>query len=119
MCRKGRLTNTERTEKGALKGRVYVQYLAAMEWVTVAALLAALLGGQVALVMSEWWLAEWASSPPAEQRSELRRWLGVYTAIVACARFLSSGIRSFLGFFWILLCAKNGLKFRVCMLQRW
>ena len=84
-CRKGQLTTAEHREKGALKGRVWFQYVAAMGGGKVAVMTAALMAGQIAWIMSEWWLARWSSSAPEEQQSDLARWLGWYCAIVAGA----------------------------------
>jgi hypothetical protein len=84
VFRKGRLTTAEHSEKGALKGGVYLQYFAAMGFVKVALLVAALFGGQVAWIMSEWWLAKWASSSPEAQQRDMGTWIGVYAGIVAC-----------------------------------
>lgn len=83
--RKGQLTTAEHRERGALKSSVYFQYIAAMGGGEVAVMTAALLAGQAAWIMSEWWLAQWSGSSPTEQQSNLAWWLGWYCALVAGA----------------------------------
>jgi hypothetical protein len=77
---------------------VYLQYLAGMGVVKIVLLTLALVGSQVAWIVSEWWLAQWASASSEEQRRDVRMWLGVYGGIVACTTsFACFGF--FLGYF--------------------
>lgn len=52
--------------------------------VRVAVVGLALIGGQSAWIMSDWWLALWSQASPERQSSEMPRWLGVYGGLVAC-----------------------------------
>lgn len=83
VCREGKLTIEEHRETGSLKRGVLLQYFSAIGIWKCLALLAALTGGQAALVTSEWWLTTWAQSSPDSQSEDIGKWIVVYSALVA------------------------------------
>lgn len=76
---------TERPSSHAVRAVHDVRAVQAVGVLRVIVVGVALVAGQTAWIMSDWWLARWSQASPDEQSSDMHKWLGVYGALVACA----------------------------------
>ena len=57
-----KLTEEEHREHGTVASKVYGSYFKALGVLPITIVLLALAAGQIAWIMSEWWLAQWAAA---------------------------------------------------------
>lgn len=78
----GSLMTTEEKSEGAVKAAMYLRYFRAAGYVAliITVLLLAYTLGQVAQLVSQWWLSFW-SSDPAYSRYPMGMYMGVYVAV--------------------------------------
>eukprot|EP00892_Ulva_mutabilis_P006809 jgi/Ulvmu1/44/UM001_0047.1 len=111
--KKGTLTQDEHREKGSVKRNVFLRYFQAVGVARVTVVGLALVGGQTAWIMSDWWLAQWSQASPERQSSDMSRWLGVYGALVACVVLLSL----FRNLFWFASALAASSEINLTMLR--
>eukprot|EP00887_Chlorella_sp_A99_P004200 scaffold15.g4200.t1 len=91
----GRLVVGEDRAVGSVSGSVYAQYCAHCGWWAVALIAVGLLGGQAALLYSQFWLSMWSSQDPEKQQEA--NWVWAF-AIMAAVILAISIARSLLFF---------------------
>jgi ABC-type multidrug transport system fused ATPase/permease subunit len=103
--RSGKLIVKEDRAEGSVTWGVYGALLKRLGAFPVIACTAGLLGGQAIYLYSEYWLSQWASASPQDQRDV--KWVWVY-AIFAATVLIISILRAQL-FFWASLRASTAL----------
>jgi ATP-binding cassette subfamily C (CFTR/MRP) protein 4 len=100
----GQLAVEEIIQTGAVPWKVYKQYAALMGWPVLLLLLVCLLTCQACNILSQWWLAMWASAPPSQQHQPM--WCGVLAALVVGV-MLAAQLGSSVHYEWTLRAASS------------
>ncbi|TPX76311.1 hypothetical protein CcCBS67573_g02441 [Chytriomyces confervae] len=95
----------EEAAKGSVSLSVYFDYFrAGSSWVSVTVLVTSLIGGQILLIMTDWWVGQWSSQSADAQRDA--KWGSVFVSLAVVTITIVVG-RSLLFF---QLCVNSSLS---------